>query len=574
MHRITKNLLGVLLAILVIGTLFAACHAKETADPTNASQEIGTAKTSFTILENGKSEYQVVSYFSFSDKERDAFLNRLKMKIGIDLPYSTDTSYVGGKQIVLARSADIPQIDGTSTRKSWTSASLLTNDETVYLIFDTRQTLDKAATLLLRNLKKVDAGDVVMANGLHIVEDISKIDTVIPNFVSETGKFAEVLNCVENNYRAIYQEVGDKAEIEAYLALLEENGFEPYFENPTKQGLFVTYTKENTLVHISWRKNSQQLSVLYGQKGFMPENKPITDYKTVVQPVMAQLPSDGLGLVVQLPDGTFVIVDGGHAHDIPKQTLWDFLRQRTPAGEKPQIIWLLTHIHNDHINLAKEFWPEHKDDIEIKYVGMNMPDFMNISVENEGTKLGAYAILYGKMKDLLATNYPGTPIYTYHTGQAFYVPGGSIEILATPEDSVTNAFSWINDTSGIYKITVMDKSMLVFGDATPAAVEPMWQAFEPARLKADIIQMPHHGSSAQSIELYKAVDPDICFWSCSEEVFYNNFDQLGKKPAMVCNKWIREDTGTDGQRSRQHYHLGKITVVDVPSLSVQTFDYQ
>jgi hypothetical protein len=76
-------------------------------------------------------------------------------------------------------------------------------------------------------------------------------------------------------------------------------------------------------------------------------------------------------------------------------------------------------------------------------------------------------------------------------------------------------------------------------------------------LKSDMLQLAHHGSNGACLDLYKRIDPDVCFWACSKTSYETNPKQLGTAEGFEFNAYIRDAS----IRVREHYHNSMTTVI-------------
>ena len=76
----------------------------------------------------------------------------------------------------------------------------------------------------------------------------------------------------------------------------------------------------------------------------------------------------------------------------------------------------------------------------------------------------------------------------------------------------------MNDSSLVFKLTTPNKSVMFLGDIGPAAGDVLY--FESKdKLKADMVQMAHHGGFCCGMEVYAAIAPEACLWCCMEESY-------------------------------------------------------
>lgn len=269
-----------------------------------------------------------------------------------------------------------------------------------------------------------------------------------------------------------------------------------------------------------------------------------------------------MSYIIQLTDASFIVIDGGYYNDADVQYLYELLRKKTAKNQKPVIsVWMFTHPHLDHIELATEFIREKSGAVDIKAFSYQFPDCDKMNTqENDLEMKRAIALLESN----IACYHPNAAVYTLHTGQNYYFPGVEIEILWTGEDIYPYKANHYNDVSAVWRMKFENgKTFLVLGDSFNYSCRQLVQTYGEY-LKSDILQLTHHGLLGGDKELYQLIDPEICFWAISEERFW------GIRPGdkiQYClgegdcdyNAWIRDES----IRVRKHYHQGVTTVINM-----------
>ena len=179
--------------------------------------------------------------------------------------------------------------------------------------------------------------------------------------------------------------------------------------------------------------------------------------------------------IIQLPDGTNIIIDGG-----PESAQGSLLKEIDSYGIKKFDYVIATHPHEDHIGGTDDIFKN----LEIKNVCLPYLDsefytptklYSNLlaNIESEGSntiKLSAGSVLLEK------ENY-------------------SIEAIAPGKDSV---YSDLNDYSVCLLIDYYTNTILFTGDAEERSETEMLATGK--NLDADILKVGHHGSSGSSSE--------------------------------------------------------------------------
>ena len=538
-----------------------------------------SALTPITLSENSTTNYTIVSHYSTSLAGITSFLSGLKAKTGVDFPITTRSKVetVGGKQIVIASFDGMVsyKYQGAPKFKSWTGGAVTVVGETIYIGVPEPALLESVLASFVSKIKAVGSNKYVIASDLKYAYDKCAVSEYIPAFRHSGATDKGMYSAGGGNYQRTY--TGVKAtEVSNYCKTLMSNGFTLQQQNTINGNSFYLFVKGDTLVHVNWFSKLNRFSIVYGPKTYVPASKPVTGYTKRATPTISMLALGEIGtsIVIQLEDASFLLIDGGLGNNNftkDSEILWNFLSSKAPAGEKPRITWLVTHIHTDHRALFQKFIPKYKDKIELELVIWNLPDFNEIHNKYaSGWKEGGstikpaenYATPVATLTDVINKNFPNTPIYTCHTGEKIYLPGCEIEILVCHEDYYLNGFVWVNDTSLTCRITMQGKTMMVFGDTTQAVSNAIITPAYGNYIKSDILQVAHHGNRGGTLATFKDVDPDICLWSASKT---NYTAYKAEEP----NNWLHETSGTDGQRARTHYHQSNTTTITIPTMSAK-----
>ena len=95
----------------------------------------------------------------------------------------------------------------------------------------------------------------------------------------------------------------------------------------------------------------------------------------------------------------------------------------------------------------------------------------------------------------------------------------------------------------VFKFTAVDvnKSMIFLGDAFTRASEELLE--NPEILKADAVQMAHHGQNGVTKEVYEAIQPKICCFNAPEWLYNNDNGggyNSGKWKSIEVRSWVEE----------------------------------
>ncbi|MBQ8402751.1 MAG: MBL fold metallo-hydrolase [Clostridia bacterium] len=217
-----------------------------------------------------------------------------------------------------------------------------------------------------------------------------------------------------------------------------------------------------------------------------------------------------MSIILKTAAGNAVVIDGGRPEDMP------LLREL--VGNAPIKAWILTHPHLDHITgltgLIRcgntELWPE-----KIYY---NFPtlSFLEETEPSEAWTLREFLEIEDRIADravILRENDRFSVDELDFTVLQSWEEKSPI-VPARPGDENSTG----NENSLVFRVDTPGKGVLILGDAGPLAGDRLmsrhWQD-----LKADIVQMAHHGHGGVGAEVYLAASPEACLWCCADWLY-------------------------------------------------------
>lgn len=178
--------------------------------------------------------------------------------------------------------------------------------------------------------------------------------------------------------------------------------------------------------------------------------------------------------------------------------------------------WILTHPHQDHIGAFNLLYTELEGITveQIYTVDMASPE------ECIETAPWDSVDAYNQFLDLDIDK------LTYlYAGDTLQICGLEFEILSTYDENVNNlSKDFLNDGSMMFKVTNESESMLFCADVGINMSNFLIDQYGDT-LKADYLQMAHHGYGGLSDEFYRAVSPQIAFFDAPDWLMY---DETGK----------------------------------------------
>ena len=352
------------------------------------------------------------------------------------------------------------------------------------------------------------------------VEFLSDILSQGKMFKNKSNRFTDVYY-VENS--------GESAFAECSKRLLE-NGYIKRKESYFGEGhLFEAFEGNGEGLFLNFFKNTNTLSLVLEKDcryfEFSDNLGPITAKPQITQ---VHLEDFGMSYVVRLSDSRFIVIDGGREFEPDADRLYECLKSGT-EDEKPVIAaWIMTHPHSDHFHCFMKFWDKYGKDVAIERFLYNFPE------HDDEEHYPAIKKKDWRFEDSsIYTNIPlmekrvvesGAKVYMPHTGQRYTIGDAVIEILSSIDDTVHKSQN-VNAASLVMRMVLGGQVILWSADASYS--DAMLVERYSSYLKADILQIPHHGFQSGSFEAeiagYEIIKPKVCFLPVSEYNAYIAF---------------------------------------------------
>jgi len=336
---------------------------------------------------------------------------------------------------------------------------------------------------------------------------------------------------IQENANTVVVLIPDAAEdrFTAYCARLKEACFVQKETYETKNRRFAAYEKNGTGVFLNYFPATAELQIVT-ERNSLYFSYTDTPGAAAVAPQVTQvkLTDYGLSYAIRLSDGRFVVIDGGNYVQAEADALFECLKAQSPH-EKPVIAgWIMTHPHSDHYYCFFPFMESYGEEVVVEKFFFNFPepeDFVNFpnlekpTVAFDGLRCAdAMKLFLEKVKTT------GVPVYIPHTGQRYVMGDLELDFLATLDDSIQVSKN-INAASLMF-ITRIAGQVIFWGGDGSFSDTRLPQRYG-AELKADILQVPHHGfgcgTDAAQVEGYRLMDPRVCLHPASEAEAFTSF---------------------------------------------------
>ena len=257
-----------------------------------------------------------------------------------------------------------------------------------------------------------------------------------------------------------------------------------------------------------------------------------------------------LSMIIQNTQGEIFVIDGGYDSNVwqgeDAKIIFDVVSALSGQNEKVIKGWFLTHPHADHIGAFIDFTSTYGSQVTIETVYYSWPEEESFYTDITANPDPAFSLIT-QFKQSIPT---GTNVVNPKTGDTFDFGSFGFKILYSPANDNYN-FSQtekvnFNNLSLVIKMTTSEKSILFLADAGVGAGEWLIDNVSSTDLKADIVQMAHHGQAGVNQDVYQAIDPDIALWNCDKAVYENS---NGKLQTLVVRGWM-EQLGTTNYVSK------------------------
>ncbi len=218
-----------------------------------------------------------------------------------------------------------------------------------------------------------------------------------------------------------------------------------------------------------------------------------------------------MGFVIVTREDNVIVIDGGFDEDMPELKRY--------IGGRHISAWILTHAHEDHISgLVHELSKNGGKDFDIEKIYYNFPPYDELINNHDvpdypyyekdlNEMLPEWNALLPKIKD---------KTHIVSQGESLSIDEVKIDFIFTYHEGIYSNF--INDTSLVFKLTTPNKTVLFLGDLGADGGDMLFRESRHL-LKADIVQMSHHGHMNVGMEVYAEIMPEECIWCCPEWIY-------------------------------------------------------
>ena len=488
---------------------------------------------------------------------------------------------------------------------------------TAYDGINNSRSIDFVVREALDDLKTAEEGEyinVVTAYGRTLYSPYTEAErAILERYIAVTLNVPKPAgSTLINSGNGCYQYYASSVESDAYTAYknsLVAAGFTQASETTIENNIYTTYSNNKQIVTLTYTPNTEEMRVLMesAKNTSLIVNEAYTAPAQTVETTVTQLGqwyvdtttkehkhypdreddwwgnimgyendyatnyNAGMGYVIRLEDGSFIIIDGGYNTETHADNLYDVLYKQSPSGEIVIAAWIFTHADSDHVGAFQAFTAKYAKNVTVERFIYNFPteEAAQFALPVEGVSTGSPALT----PVINAMNkYPDAVVTIAHTGQVFNIRNAKINILFTYEMMQPHNLSYYNSCSIVFNMELEGKTLLFLGDAggnstTGTPLADMMEIYTSETLDADIVQVAHHGIDVADAtdDFYELLTPDYLLVPCASE-----YTKVGDKYVRLaeCSAYKTLTSGT------KYLAGSSVTVLtlDNGSVSAQTYD--
>ena len=524
--RTHLRILSLILCLIITLSHLVACGDEEInetmmsdTNDTLAATEIiqkPVDNKNFVFFENGQYTAKFILPDSATASEKEVYAklrNLFKSKTNTTVPHQTDFKASGtvrdpNEIAVLIGNTNYTESQNAIKAASYGDYAIKFSGNKMVLIFSSEEDGIALINILSRALKSNSAGTFYVDRSIAVSKQALPSLNSLPKY---PGKTPTLVDCNGNTSMMVASSTS-AAEFNQYCDALVKNGYKLHSSRDNvNNNIFRTYTKDSTAVTAYFTPYSKSARIIAGPITDIPSTVKDSSPETVTPSLTlisnGQNNEIGLGLIYLLPNGKFLIIDGGQ---VSASELYSLLQSLAPNKNNITITaWYISHAHIDHQNTIIDFLNKKYKNVTIESILYNYPQinvYKEITAGPEGDS-GAQFLINTVKNNTTST----TKIIKPHTGQIYSYGSSTVEILYTVEDRLPQALDYLNTSSLVLRIKVGNHSMMALTDTTHVSGEILRKMYG-SYLKTEMVQIAHHGFYAGHASLYEAIKGKVLIW--------------------------------------------------------------
>ncbi len=568
--KLNTRLLALLLALIMLLGIFAACDEGQTETTTEAPAPSETTeapipeKTAFDLVVNSETTVKIIRSARVANDHphveaavslRKEIENLTGVRIDMNDDYKKSHEVYDESTLeILVGATGHSQVANAMSSLKYGDYTVQIGGNKVVIFGFTEGAIKRAVKEFMDIVENnlVKEGDSVTISipyeqinvtGTH---SGSKELSVLPYYEGATFSSTYLSNV------ACEQIILEDATAESYakyIEKLESAGFTKYTDNDINGNLFTTlYNKEYTL-NVGYYKHSEECRIIMEPFtentliGTEADNKYTAVTTSQVTMIGCEFKEsdggysgNGLIMLFRLADGSFVIVDGGHNRSSNSSNLVKAIKEQAKdyaTGKNIRIAaWFITHPHGDHDGMYRGQAASFRQFTVERVISCFISDsereraYNSSAWDEDGVGGGASA-----SANRTAATALGAEFITCHVGQRFYFADTVFEILYTVESYGPDPINAVNTGSLLFRAITTDpatgksSSTMVMGDVTGPAMD-ICNKMYGTNMRSEVVQVAHHGyttwgNDSAMASSYRYMSPEIVLWPQGAHAFPN-----------------------------------------------------
>ena len=521
------RLLSLLLCFVIALTSLVSCGEsifesdKDANDSSNSSGKLqGTTVIDeskyFVLFKDGAytSKFVIPDMASTAESAVYAKLrSAVKEKISADVAYATDHLSAGqtrdpNESAVLIGNTNYDESKQIFEKQNYGDYSISIVNNKLVLSFITKDDGISLVDTFVRAIKTDNNGSYWIERSFSYERRAIPQLEGIPKYPSAQTTLVESTN----NTSMVVASSTTIEEFKSYCTALEKDGFTLYASRDNvNQNCFRTYIKDDMAVNAYFTPYTKSARIVVGPSTDVPPTEKDTTPE-IYTPSLTLISqgsyyNNGLGMVYLLPNGKFLIIDGGM---VKSNQLYNILLELAPDPSNITITaWYISHTHGDHQQTLLSFLKSRYENVKIESILYNY----TTTAQYNAITTGADGVNTAKNFESTLISYVGkdTKKIKPHTGQIYNYGSAKVEIMYTVEDVLPKTLDYLNTSSMVVRVTIGDHSMLALTDTTHVSGDILKNMYG-SYLESDMVQLAHHGTYPGYASLYHAIKAPILIW--------------------------------------------------------------
>ncbi len=531
------------------------------------------------IITDEMPKYEVIYSMSANDSVKNAsegvwkYLNSLTTQ---DAVLGTDFfNFANGIEELFSRSGIVvgttqhPRTQELLAEADYFSWTMETDSDQIYLFGSDNDSIE-AVCAYMQNL--IAAGKVETAAKTTV--RITKGDPVVGTGAEWSSQIPRynggTLHSIEEfseNYFRLYYTGTTRAAYNEYQAKVLAAGYKLYSANELEGNVYKTYKNGTLMLHSYYLENEKTVSIAVTPlKNFTDYPlAPVSDSK-VTDPAMSVIAmdymkisgTDGAGFIFTMPDGSYVVIDGGHGrkgswkvkepqeqqvddkgnpvfaedgnpvyveefvitYEGVSSKLYNYMKENNQRTDGKILIraWIITNAKSDHYGAFVDFAADHAAEVTLEYfVAQFDYDKQTMSADGSGNNKGngkeVQAIMDAKRM------FQGTKYIVPMMGQKMYFGTMETTFLYTAEAFCHADPDNVGDHSLVFRSVFEGNSFLFTSDIGLDVLKIVTKNYTEATLKSTFVQVPSHGTVGRR-DFWNAAQPTYLIICTSEKDAY------------------------------------------------------